>query len=92
MLLENILAPDQYATNVKTKVGSDANVEFAIKLPGKDDLNSVVWIPIDAKFPKDVYEQLQNAYEGGDSQQVEQAQRLLENTIKKWPKTLEINT
>ena len=88
MLLENILAPDQYETNVKTKTGSDANVEFAIKLPGKDDINSVVWIPIDAKFPKDVYEQLQNAYEIGDNLQVEQAQKVLENTLKKMAKDI----
>lgn len=88
MLLENILAPDQYETNVKTKAGSDANVEFAVKLPGKDDVNATVWIPIDAKFPKDVYEQLQNAYDIGDPLQVEQAQKLLENTIKKMAKDI----
>ena len=88
MLLENILAPDQYETNVKTKAGSDANVEFAVKLPGKDDVNATVWIPIDAKFPKDIYEQLQNAYDIGDPLQVEQAQKLLENTIKKMAKDI----
>ena len=88
MLLENILAPDQYEANVKTKAGSDAVVEFAIKLPGKDDLNSIVWIPVDAKFPKDVYEHLQNAYEDGNPLLVEQAQKELENTIKKMAKDI----
>ena len=88
MLLENILAPDQYEANVKTKAGSDANVEFAIKLPGKDDINSTVWIPVDAKFPKDVYENLQNAYEDGSPALVEQAQKEMENTIKKMAKDI----
>ncbi|MEL0300509.1 MAG: DNA recombination protein RmuC [Flavobacteriaceae bacterium] len=88
MLLENILAPDQYEANVKTKAGSDANVEFAIKLPGKDDINSTVWIPVDAKFPKDVYENLQNAYEDGNPALVEQAKKEMENTIKKMAKDI----
>ena len=88
MLLENILAPDQYEANVKTKVGSDANVEFAIKLPGKDNVNSTVWIPVDAKFPKDVYEHLQNAYEDGNPLGVERAQKELETTLKKMAKDI----
>ena len=88
MLLDNILAPDQYAANVKTKAGSDANVEFAIKLPGRDDVNSTVWIPIDAKFPKDVYQHLQEAYEDGDVIRVEKAQKELENTLKKMGKDI----
>jgi DNA recombination protein RmuC len=86
LLLEQILAPDQYESNVKTKNGSVDLVEFAIKLPGRDDTRSVVWIPIDAKFPKDVYEQLQAAYEIGDITQVDIAQKNLENTIKKMAK------
>ena len=64
MLLEQILAPNQYEANVKTKKGSSDSVEFAIKLPGKsEDENSIVYLPIDAKFPKDTYEHLINAYE-----------------------------
>ena len=66
MLLEQILAPEQYAANVKTKQNSADIVEFAIKLPGRDDNNKQVWLPIDAKFPKDVYEQLQTAYDASD--------------------------
>ena len=88
MLLEQILAPDQYEANVKTKQGSSDLVEFAVKLPGKDENNHQVWLPIDAKFPKDIYEQLQNAYDIGDTVQIEQAQKTLENTIKKMAKDI----
>lgn len=88
MLLEQVLAPEQYEANVKTKQGSADMVEFAIKLPGRDDDNSVVWLPIDAKFPKDVYENLQTAYENGDLALVEPAQKLLEATIKKMAKDI----
>jgi DNA recombination protein RmuC len=49
------LAPEQYEDNVKTKEGNADLVEFAIKLPGRDEENSFVWLPVDAKFPKDVY-------------------------------------
>jgi len=83
LLLEQILAPEQYEANVKTRAGSTELVEFAIKMPGRDDERSVVWIPIDAKFPKDVYEQLQTAYDTGDLTATETAQRNLESTIKK---------
>ena len=88
MLLEQILAPEQYAANVKTKANSDDHVEFAIKLPGKDENEGVVWLPIDAKFPKDVYEHLQTAYENGDLMQVEIAQKMLEIAVKKMAKDI----
>ena len=88
MLLEQILAPEQYAANVKTKQNSADIVEFAIKLPGRDDNNKQVWLPIDAKFPKDVYEQLQNAYDTSDLPQIEIAQKNLEQTIKKMAKDI----
>ncbi|HZK95926.1 MAG TPA: DNA recombination protein RmuC [Prolixibacteraceae bacterium] len=83
MLLEQILAPGQYESNVKTKAGSADIVEFAIKLPGRDENNSVVWLPVDAKFPKDIYEQLQAAHDTGDLLKIDAAQKLLEQTIKK---------
>lgn len=83
MLLEQILAPGQYEANVKTKAGSAEVVEFAIKLPGRDENNSVVWLPVDAKFPKDIYEQLQAAHDTGDLLKIDAAQKLLEQTIKK---------
>jgi len=88
MLLEQVLAPEQYQANVKTKEGSADLVEFAIKLPGRDEANSCVWLPVDAKFPKDVYEQLQTAYEIGDLPAIETAQKNLESTIKKMAKDI----
>lgn len=88
MLLETILAPDQYEANVKTKKGASESVEFAIKLPGRDDDKNVVWLPIDAKFPKDAYEQMQEAYESGDVALIETGNKNLENTIKKMAKDI----
>lgn len=88
MLLEQILAPDQYAANVKTKPSGNDFVEFAVKLPGKDELNDFVYLPIDAKFPKDIYEQLQDAYDQGNPQAIESAGKQLETTIKKMAKDI----
>ena len=88
MLLEQLLAPEQYEANVKTRKGSDAVVEFAVKLPGKDDVRDFVYLPIDAKFPKDVYEQLLDAYAQGDAQAIDAAGKLLETTIKKMAKDI----
>ena len=88
MLLEQILAPEQYEANVKTKPSSDDLVEFAVKLPGKSEGGTTVWLPIDAKFPKDVYEQLQAAYDTSDSSQIDAAAKQLENTIKKMAKDI----
>ncbi len=82
MLLENILAPDQYSANVATKKGSRDVVEFAVKLPGSSDDIPNIWLPIDAKFPKDVYEKLQDAYDAGDVSAMEIAQKELEAAIK----------
>ncbi len=88
MLLEQLLAPDQYQANVKTKEGSNAVVEFAVKLPGRDEGNSNVWLPIDAKFPTDVYEHLQSAYDVGDIEQIEIMQKALQSAIKKMAKDI----
>ena len=89
MLLEQILAPSQYDSNVITKAGSNEPVEFAIKLPGKsDDENSFVYLPIDAKFPKDTYEHLLTAYENAIPEEIETATKNLENTIKKMAKDI----
>ena len=87
-LLEQMMSPEQYDANVKTKKSGTEFVEFAIKLPGKDDANSTVYLPIDAKFPKDVYEQLLDAYDAADSQAIETAGKLLETTIKKMAKDI----
>jgi DNA recombination protein RmuC len=83
MLLEQILAPDQYEANVRTKTGSADTVEFAIRLPGREEPGSTVWLPVDAKFPRDVYENLQNAYDTGDPAMIEPALKNLEITIRR---------
>lgn len=89
MLLEQILAPNQYDANVKTKKGSSDSVEFAIKLPGKsEDESSVVYLPIDAKFPKDTYEHLINAYDNAIPDDIEAATKNLESTIRKMAKDI----
>jgi DNA recombination protein RmuC len=89
MLLEQILAPNQYDANVKTKLGSADPVEFAVKLPGRsEDENSIVYLPIDAKFPKEVYEQLLAAYDIGTPDAVELATKNMEAAIKKMAKDI----
>ena len=89
MILEQILAPSQYEANVRTKQGSLEPVEFAIKLPGRsDDENGVVYLPIDAKFPKDTYEQLLTAYENAIPEEIDASIKNLESTIKKMAKDI----
>ncbi|MEJ7912412.1 MAG: DNA recombination protein RmuC, partial [Chitinophagaceae bacterium] len=88
MLLENILAPEQYEANVATKKGSTDRVEFAVKFPNKEGDRNYVWLPIDAKFPKEAYETLQTAYDTGELPQIETAQRALELVIKKMAKDI----
>lgn len=88
MLLSQILSPDQYEANVKTKPGSSYSVEFAIKLPGNKNTDSVVWIPIDAKFPKDVYKQLQDSYDKGNIIYIKKAKKKLDIVIKKMAKDI----
>lgn len=88
MLLDQILAPDQYVANVKTKHGSSDLVEFAIRLPGKEEGLDQVWLPIDAKFPKDYYEQLLLAHDVGDPAQIEIAHKALEAAVKKMAKDI----
>ncbi len=83
MLLEQILAPEQYEANVRTKRGSGEAVEFAIRLPGKEDPSGVVYLPVDAKFPKELYEQLIDAYDGGEQAAITTASRQMESSIKK---------
>lgn len=82
MLLEQVLNPDQFATNVATKDG-DERVEFAIKLPGQGtDRDETVWLPIDAKFPVEDYQRLIEAQERADVGGVEEAGKQLENRVK----------
>ncbi len=89
LLLEQILAPNQYDANVRTKKGSNEPVEFAIKLPGRsEDENSFVYLPVDAKFPKDTYEHLIAAYENAIPDDIEMASKNLEIVIKKMAKDI----
>ena len=86
-ILEQLLSPDQYAVNVATKQGSQANVEYAIRLPGSD--GNPVWLPIDAKFPLDAYEQLLTAYDTADAVQVESAVKALKTRVKSFAKDVQ---
>ena len=89
LLLEQILAPNQYDANVRTKKGSSEPVEFAIKLPGRsEDESAFVYLPIDAKFPKDTYEHLIAAYENAIPDDIEVATKNLETVIKKMAKDI----
>lgn len=85
-ILEEILTIDQYEENVVTKVGSEDRVEFAIKLPGND--KEKVLLPIDAKFPIEDYQALQEAYDAGDPKQIKTAQTTLINKIKSFAKLI----
>lgn len=79
-ILSEILSPEQYEENVATKKGSKNVVEFAIKLPAKDD--DFIWLPIDSKFPGDTYAALREAIENGDKAQIDLAAKTLISTIK----------
>jgi len=81
-LIDQILTPDQYAKNISTKVGSNDKVEFAIKLPGKENKASNIWLPIDAKFPIEDYQRLLEAQENGNVELVNEASKALEIRIK----------
>jgi DNA recombination protein RmuC len=82
-ILEQILTPDQYDVNVATKKNSNDRVEFAIKLPGQDsDKQTVVWLPIDSKFPQEDYQRLLDAQEAADKEQSEKSIKSLEGRIK----------
>ena len=88
MLLEQVLTPEQYAKNVETIAGSGARVEFALKLPGQVDGGPPVWMPIDAKFPKEQYERLLDAAERADADGVALAGRELERAVRGEAKTI----
>ncbi|MBA4390092.1 MAG: DNA recombination protein RmuC [Syntrophus sp. (in: bacteria)] len=81
-MLEQVLNPDQFATNVATKDGGE-RVEFAIKLPGQGtSMDEIVWLPIDAKFPVEDYQRMIEAQERVDTEGVEVAGKQLENRVK----------
>ena len=85
-ILEQILAPEQYAANVKTRPRTTHYVEYAVKLPGADE--GTVWLPIDAKFPVDAYTQLLDAYESADPDAVKAASSVLEHRIRAFAKDI----
>ena len=87
VLLEEMLTPDQFAKNMKTRDDTDERVEFAIKLPG-DENGAPVWLPIDAKFPMEHYERLTAAQENGDPTAVEAATKTLETQLKRCAKDI----
>ena len=80
-LLEQLLTADQFAANVATRPGSSERVDFAIRLPGKED-GAVVWLPIDAKFPIEDYQRLLDAQERVDPAAVEEAAKAIEMRLK----------
>ena len=86
-ILEEILAPGQYGKNVATKKGSQANVEYAIKLPGKDN-EGEVWMPIDSKFPIESYNRLLDAYESEDKNRIDISQKELNKTVESFAKDI----
>ena len=81
-ILEQVLTSDQYGINVATIPNSRNHVEFAIKFPGPDD-DKTIWLPVDSKFPLDVYEKLLDAYEDGESTAIENQQKELVRTVKR---------
>ncbi len=88
-LLEELFTKDQYASNVATKKGSSDRVEFAIRLPGREQNDSEVWLPIDAKFPDADYQKLLEAQEKADPALMEEASKSLERFIKNEAKKIQ---
>lgn len=86
-ILEQVLTPDQYSTNVATRKGSQAHVEYAIKLPGKST-DEEVWMPVDSKFPMESYELLLAAYEAGVPEDVENCQKALVKSVEGFAKEI----
>ncbi|MEJ7769006.1 MAG: DNA recombination protein RmuC [Chitinophagaceae bacterium] len=82
-ILEQLLTPDQYDKNVKTKPSSSGMVEFAVKLPGKEDKERTLWLPIDSKFPKEDFELLINAYDTGSADEIDECRKVFIKGIKK---------
>ena len=86
-LLEQVLTPEQFARNVKTREGGGEMVEFAIKLPG-DQNGNPVWLPIDAKFPIEDYHRLVAAEEAANLAATEEAMKNLELALRKCAKDI----
>lgn len=87
-LLEQILTPEQYSVNVKTKANSNSIVEFAVKLPGKEGKDNSIWLPIDSKFPTEDYQVLMDAYDRADADTINETRKILINKIKLFAKDI----
>ncbi len=87
-LLADVFTPEQYATNVETVPGSRERVEFAIRLPGRRDDESPLWLPIDAKFPREDYERLLDAQERADKEAADAAGKAIEVRLKNEAKSI----
>ena len=87
-LLEQVFTPEQYATNVETVPGSRERVEFAVRLPGQRDDGVPLWLPIDAKFPREDYERLLDAQERADAPAAEIAGKAIEQRLRLEAKTI----
>ena len=81
-ILEEILSPEQYDVNVRTKRKSAENVEFAVKLPGQDEDIPQIWLPIDSKFPAETYQKLLDAQETGDAALIDETSKELKKRLK----------
>ena len=87
-LLEQVFAPEQYALNVETVPGSGARVEFALRLPGRRDDGAPLWLPIDAKFPREDYERLVEAQERADAPAADAAAKAIEGRLRAEARTI----
>lgn len=87
-LLEQLLTPAQFSRSVRTRPGSDAQVDFAIRLPGQGPEGAPVWLPLDAKFPREDYERLLEAIDRGDAAAIDTAGRALEAAVKAQAKSI----
>jgi DNA recombination protein RmuC len=85
-LLEQMLTPDQYAANVACRPGSADRVEYVVRLPGRGEGDEEVWLPIDAKFPREDYERLLEAADRADAEAVELAGKALEARVRLFAK------
>jgi len=87
-LLEQVFTPEQYAKNIETVPGTGARVEFAIRLPGRRDDGAPLWLPIDAKFPREDYERLVEAQERADPVAAEMSAKAIETRLRAEARTI----
>ncbi len=87
-LLEQVLTPEQYGKQVETRPGSRQRVDFAVRFPGRQEDGQPVWLPIDAKFPREDYERLLDAHDRADATGVDNASRALETRIRTEAKSI----